>query len=89
LASRPLTDDVLVTHDLEEDSDSWLVVDPDELDGMLQAASGGLPRATTSKADTEEGELGDEHAQVLSDLASKINNFVEGKGDLEGARFEE
>ncbi len=81
-------DDTSESPDLQEDSDSWLVVDPDELDGMLQAASGGIPR-TTSTDGAEHGELGDEHVKVLSDLAGKINSFVEGKGDLEGARFEE
>jgi hypothetical protein len=78
---------------ISEDSDSWLEVDPDELDGMLQAASAGS-RTKPDEGDTEMtaqdgAELGDEHAKVLSDLANKVNSFVEGQGDLEGARFEE
>ena len=78
---------------ISEDSDSWLEVDPDELDGMLQAASAGS-RMKQDEGDTEmtaaEGaEFGDEHARVLRDLANKVNNFVEGQGDLDGARFEE
>jgi hypothetical protein len=30
-----------------------------------------------------------EHADRLKELATKVEDFVEGEGDLEGARFEE
>ncbi len=70
---------------LSEDSDAWLDVSPDELDGIMQAASGGAPGVPQDG----NAELGEEHAKVLSDLAERVNGFVEGKGDLDGARFEE
>lgn len=60
---------------------------------MLQAASAGS-RMKKDDVDTEmtaaeSAEFGDEHAKVLRDLANKVNSFVEGQGDLDGARFEE
>ncbi len=48
--------------------------------------------ASASKGDAEEGkpiELGEEHGQALQDLAQKVERFVGGQGDIEGARFEE
>ncbi len=35
-----------------------------------------------------DGEV-DEQAKVLSDLAAKVNEFVDGQGGLEGAQFKE
>lgn len=68
-----------------EDSDSWLEVSPDELDGMMLSASGtGPPQGKEPKV-----ELGDEHGQALQNLAKKVEDFVGGQGDVEGARFEE
>jgi hypothetical protein len=36
-----------------------------------------------------EDKLVSEQAKKLKDLATKVENFVEGEGDMEGARFEE
>lgn len=65
-----------------EDSEAWLEVSPDELDGLLSRS--GAPRHG-------EGEDAEAQAQAegLSVLAKKVGQFVDGKGDLEGARFEE
>lgn len=40
------------------------------------------------KDDSEE-HLASEQASRLKDLAAKVEGFVEGEGDLEGARFVE
>lgn len=72
------------TEDAPEDSDSWLEVSPDELDGMMQRASGAGGSGSGDKV-----ELGDEHGQALGDLAKQVEEFVGGQGDIEGARFVE
>ena len=36
-----------------------------------------------------EDKVANDEAKKLQDLANKVENFVEGEGDLEGARFEE
>lgn len=67
-----------------EDSDSWLEVSPEELDEMLKRSSGrseGIP--------VEKQEIGPEEGQALGDLAKKVEAFVGGEGDMEGARFDE
>lgn len=68
-----------------EDSDSWLDVSPDELDGLLSrsAAAAGTTQPVGEDAEAEA------QAQTLGELAKKVGQFVEGEGDLEGARFEE
>ena len=42
-----------------------------------------------NKIESLEDKLASEQAKKLKDLATKVENFVEGEGDLEGARFEE
>jgi hypothetical protein len=68
----------------KEDSESWLDVSPDELDGLL-SRSGEPPRAPEGGEDAE----ATAQAETLSVLAKKVGQFVEGEGDLEGARFDE
>lgn len=58
---------------------------PDELDGMLMRSSGQAPR----KQEQPKAELGDESGEALRDLAQKVQDFVGGEGDAQGARFEE
>ncbi|WVQ62522.1 uncharacterized protein L199_000664 [Kwoniella botswanensis] len=71
----------------QEDSESWLEVSPDELDGMMMRASGrtAIPDGSTDG----KAELGEEHGQALQDLAKKVEDFVGGQGDVTGARFED
>ena len=83
----------------EEDSDDWLTIDGQEFDKGLEASfAGAAGNAKNSDAmdvdpqnETEslEDKLASEQAKKLRDLATKVENFVEGEGDLEGARFEE
>jgi hypothetical protein len=39
--------------------------------------------------DESEDRAATEQANRLQDLAKKVESFVEGKGDIEGARFDE
>ena len=41
------------------------------------------------ETESPEDKLASEQAKKLKDLATKVENFVDGEGDLEGARFEE
>lgn len=83
----------------EEDNDDWLNIDAQEFDRGLEAT---LAEATGNgkdhnamdvdpSDDTEspEDKVASEQAKKLKDLATKVGHFIEGKGDLEGARFEE
>lgn len=73
-----------------EDSDSWLEVSPDELDGMMMRASGRTANDASEKAAQDQKvEIGDEHGLALQDLAKKVQEFVGGEGDVQGARFAE
>lgn len=67
-----------------EDSDEWLEVDPDELDAMLLRSAGG--RQATAGGPMQ---MTEEHGKALQDLAAKVQDFVGGEGDMEGARFAE
>jgi ribonuclease I len=83
---------------LEEDADDWLNIDPQDFENMLQAS---LPASrrdadpaamdvdNPEPAESAEDRLASEQASKLKELAEKVEGFVEGEGDLEGARFEE
>ena len=72
----------------EEESDNWLDIDAENFDSMLQnmgpERSGGA-----MDVDQKEEKLAQDQASKLKSLAQKVEKFVEGEGDLEGARFEE
>lgn len=78
-----------------EDSDVWMSVDANDFDEVLERAM----RASSSTVQThametdgeggEEDRVAKEQTNKLRDLAAKVERFVEGKGDIEGARFEE
>ncbi|ORY34285.1 SGT1 protein-domain-containing protein [Naematelia encephala] len=80
-ASAISAGDLAASENVTEDSESWLEVSPDELDSMMMRASGQAGPSSTQVE--EKGERGPE----LSDLAKKVEEFVGGQGDLEGARF--
>ncbi|KJA26048.1 hypothetical protein HYPSUDRAFT_36895 [Hypholoma sublateritium FD-334 SS-4] len=80
-------------YDEAEDSDGWLNIDADEFEQMLEA-SRAKPRESGGVDDMDvdespEDRLASEQAKKLKDLASKVENFIDGEGDLEGARFED
>lgn len=86
-----------------EESDDWLNVNAEDFDTMLEQKLGkskgsGPPAETNSDVmdvDTddvvkaEEDRQAKEQATRLNDLAKKVETFLEGKGDVEGAKFEE
>ena len=78
-----------------EDSDIWMSVDADDFDEVLERAMRAGGAASETQAMETDGEGGEEarvakeQTDKLRDLAVKVERFVEGKGDVEGAQFEE
>ena len=79
----------------EEDSDEWLNVDATDFDAMLEKTLHGKrgsskDRATDAMAvDGDEDRVAKLQAERLRDMAHKVEDFLEGEGDVEGARFAE
>jgi len=79
-----------------EDSDEWLHVDAGDFDHMLESTMGKPPSEGGKELDVMdvdgpdglEDQMATERAARLKTLAGKVESFVEGEGDLEGARFE-
>ena len=87
--------------DFPPDPDDWLNVDSADFDAMLEGSMKQKPQESAqsdagpsgtqaSDASTQqEDQLAQEQAARLRNLAQKVEDFVEGKGDLEGAIFSE
>ena len=74
----------------EEEPDNWLDIDAENFDSMLQDMTPGRPDGTEAMdVDQKEEQLAQDQASKLKSLARKVEEFVEGEGDLEGARLEE
>lgn len=74
----------------EEESDDWLSIDAEDFETMLQDTMGPTkPDADAMEVDNAEDRIASEQASKLQNLAKKVEEFVEGEGDLEGARFTE
>ncbi|KAG6820765.1 hypothetical protein H0H93_012029 [Arthromyces matolae] len=85
----------------EEDSDDWLNINAQDFDAMLEQSmnASDLKAAAPSDAmdvdtpeiedETAEDRLASAQAAKLKDLAARVENFVEGEGDLEGAMLED
>ncbi|RDB28943.1 Protein ecdysoneless [Hypsizygus marmoreus] len=83
---------------IEEDSDDWLNINAQDFETMLEQTMGASKPSGQSDAmdvdspKTEEAaseRLASQQAAKLKELAAKVENFVEGEGDLEGAKFED
>jgi hypothetical protein len=82
-----------------EQSDDWLNVDPTDFDDMLahtfKNSSPSTPPHHAMDVDIDQpspaGEdyVAKKQTERLQELATQVSQFVEGEGDLEGARFEE
>ncbi|TFY65920.1 hypothetical protein EVG20_g5167 [Dentipellis fragilis] len=84
-----------------EDSDEWLNIDAQDFDSVLEKKMGtsknAAPVATQDTAMDVDGvattsaddQVAKDQAERLKSLAKKVGNFLEGKGDIEGARFED
>lgn len=74
----------------QEESEDWLNLDAQDFETMLQGTMGPTkPDASAMEVDSAEDRVAEEQASKLQDLAKKVEEFVEGEGDLEGARFAE
>jgi hypothetical protein len=74
----------------EEDPDNWLDIDAENFDSLLQnMVPGQSTGINTMDVDQKEEQLAQEQASKLKSLAQKVEEFVEGEGDLDGALFEE
>ncbi|KAG7450218.1 uncharacterized protein BT62DRAFT_1072326 [Guyanagaster necrorhizus] len=76
----------------EEDNDEWLTIDAQDFHDLLQKASNSeiSDAMDVDKPDeTSEDKMASDQASRLKDLASKVEEFVEGEGDMEGAKFED
>nr|VWO94110.1 Uncharacterized protein [Ganoderma boninense] len=77
----------------EEDSDEWLNVDVTDLDATLEKTlhgervNGKENITDAMDVDDDENRVTKLQAERLRDLAHKVEDFLEGEGDLEGARF--
>lgn len=76
--------------DTGEDSDDWLNIDEDMLDGMLKGRTEPAHiGASQPPGVNAEEEINSAQAERLQNLAGKVEAFVEGEGGLEGAKFDE
>ena len=90
-------DDLEPSQDVEDDDD-WLTVSAEDFDSVLQekmrlnnAPSTSREMDVDHSPDSDDGVDGMTKVQVakLQDLASKVDAFVAGEGNVEGAIFEE
>ncbi|KAF9229591.1 SGT1-domain-containing protein [Gyrodon lividus] len=79
-----------------EDSDEWMNVDAADFEDALERAMHGRDSSMKTQVmdvaaacGVEEDKVSKEQTKELRDLASKVEQFVEGEGDIEGARFED
>jgi hypothetical protein len=98
IALSQSTDVAATSEQDEEDSDDWLNVNAQDFDDMLEKTMGTSRNKVHSDTmdvdepesqEIEEDLLAREQASRLQDLAQKVEDFVEGEGDIEGAKFEE
>ncbi|KAL0578022.1 hypothetical protein V5O48_003972 [Marasmius crinis-equi] len=85
----------LLTSSQDEDDDSWLNIDAESFEDALAKAQSKRPAdpnamdVDSTNEITAEDRVASEQAARLRDLAAKVEEFVEGEGDLEGARFKD
>lgn len=89
-AALKSTEDIDFSRCPEEELDNWLDIDAGNLDNMLQKMAPGRSGGVEAMdVDQKEEQLAQDQASKLKSLAQKVEEFVEGEGDLDGARFEE
>ncbi|KAF8845344.1 SGT1-domain-containing protein [Paxillus ammoniavirescens] len=79
-----------------EDSDEWMNIDAADFENVLKSTMHGPGSNMEAQAmdvdpagGGEEDRLAQEQTEKLRGLAAKVERFVEGEGDVEGARFED
>ena len=89
-AALKVTGDIDFSTCPEEEPDNWLDIDADDYDSLLQTmAPGQSTGVDTMDVDQKEEQVAQEQASKLKSLAKKVEEFVEGEGDLGGALLEE
>ena len=89
-----------VLPDFPPDAEDWLNVDTEGLDAVLEGSrkqpqqgaaqdSAGVDKTNLNDSPATEDQIATEQTARLRDLAQKVEDFVDGKGDLEGAVFSE
>ncbi|KAK0198551.1 SGT1 protein-domain-containing protein [Armillaria mellea] len=76
----------------EEDNDEWLTIDAQDFDDLFHKLSKSQKSDVMDvdkSGETLEDIVASDQASRLKDLASKVEEFVEGEGDIEGAKFED
>lgn len=83
----------------DEDTDDWLSIDAENFEGLLQRTPGNDDSSADKKQQSDAMDVDEtpaptqrvvpDQASQLRDLASKVEEFIEGEGDVEGARFAE
>lgn len=90
-------DDLGPSQDVE-DADDWLTVSAEDFDSVLQEkmrlnvvpnTDHGMDVDHSPRPEDEEDDFSQTRVTKLRDLAHKVDAFVSGKGDVEGAMFEE
>ncbi|KAJ7596676.1 SGT1 protein-domain-containing protein [Mycena floridula] len=78
-----------------EDSDSWLDIDAANFEETLEQSTARPGKSNDQAMDVDppeetlEDQMASEQASRLRNLAEQVEQFVEGEGDLEGARFQD
>lgn len=96
-AATSYTKELPETLDQGEDSEDWLTIDANKFEKMLEVTfdKGKSNNQSTMDAmdidnmESAEDHIVSEQAKQFKDLANKVESFIEGEGDIEGARFEE
>lgn len=82
----------------KEDSDAWLNVDAADFDELMKRTVGQKDSssamdvdsgAIATGTDNDEEIMAMKQTERLQSFAAKVEDFVEGEGDLEGAQFDE
>ncbi|KIY51330.1 SGT1-domain-containing protein [Fistulina hepatica ATCC 64428] len=77
----------------EEEADDWLNINATDFDAMLERTMQNQRTAKVNGDDnadgaTAEDRMTSQQAERLKVLATKVESFIEGEGDIEGARFD-
>lgn len=83
----------LTTSQNEEDPDDWLNVDSQDFEAMLEQTMGsksnGMDVDEPESEEAAEERIASDQALKLKELAAKVEDFVEGEGEIDGAIFDE
>lgn len=80
----------LSRYDTREDSDDWLTMDPDLLEGMLTDRAPEASKPSQSKdVESDQDRIYEKDAKRLQELSGEVQAFVNAPGDVEGAKFDE